>query len=172
MANSLDRLTIKGFKSIRTLNDFELQNLNIFIGANGAGKSNLLDFFRLLRSVINGNLNEYIRNSGTIHTGGNLTGSEPITNAASVDLPAEVSNLLAQVIQAGQQGLLDKLTTIDVESGLRKALALLRKPHPDHQAVLANLTTAQATITAAAQRGNEVGAVLGTLTHVIVLIRH
>ena len=66
MANSLDRLTIKGFKSIRALNDFELQNLNIFIGANGAGKSNLLDFFRLLRSVINGNLNEYIRASGGI----------------------------------------------------------------------------------------------------------
>ncbi|MEZ4868283.1 MAG: AAA family ATPase [Caldilineaceae bacterium] len=56
----------KGFKSIRTLTDFELQPLNIFIGANGAGKSNLLDFFRLLRNIVDGNLNDYIRNSGGI----------------------------------------------------------------------------------------------------------
>ena len=66
MANALDRLTIKGFKSIRALEDFELQALNIFIGANGAGKSNLLDFFRLLRNLVEGKLNEYIRNSGGI----------------------------------------------------------------------------------------------------------
>ena len=34
----LKRLTIRGFKSIRTLEDFELRNLNVLIGANGAGK--------------------------------------------------------------------------------------------------------------------------------------
>ncbi len=62
----LDKLTIKGFKSIRRLKDFELNNLNIFIGANGAGKSNLIEFFRLLRNIINGNLNEYIRAGGGI----------------------------------------------------------------------------------------------------------
>jgi predicted ATPase len=45
----LDRLTIEGFKSIRDLRDFELRPLNVLIGANGAGKSNLVEFFRLLR---------------------------------------------------------------------------------------------------------------------------
>lgn len=45
---SLDKLTINGFKSIHELKDFELKNLNVIVGANGAGKSNLLSFFRML----------------------------------------------------------------------------------------------------------------------------
>jgi len=52
MAQPLDKLTIKGFKSIRTLEDFELTNLNILIGGNGAGKSNFIDFFRMLRAMM------------------------------------------------------------------------------------------------------------------------
>ncbi len=42
MSYSLDKLTILGFKSIRELRNFELRNLNVFVGANGAGKSNLI----------------------------------------------------------------------------------------------------------------------------------
>lgn len=52
MAQALDKLTIKGFKSIRTLEDFELTNLNVLIGGNGAGKSNFIDFFRMLRAMM------------------------------------------------------------------------------------------------------------------------
>jgi len=66
MGDSLDRLTIRGFKSIRALEDFELGSLNIFIGGNGAGKSNLLEFFRLLRAVIDGKLVQYINGGGGI----------------------------------------------------------------------------------------------------------
>lgn len=66
MGSSLDKITIKGFKSIRELNDFELKNLNVLIGGNGAGKSNLIEFFRLLRSIIDGNMNDYIRTNGGI----------------------------------------------------------------------------------------------------------
>ncbi|MFC1677984.1 AAA family ATPase [Planctomycetota bacterium] len=66
MSNALDKLTIKGFKSIKSLEDFELTNLNILIGGNGAGKSNFIDFFRLLREMMDGNLNDYIRKSGGI----------------------------------------------------------------------------------------------------------
>jgi predicted ATPase len=66
MADSLDKLTIRGFKSIRELNDFELRDLNIFVGANGAGKSNLISFFRMLQSLIEGNLTDYVRDSGGI----------------------------------------------------------------------------------------------------------
>ena len=64
MKSSLDRLTIFGFKSICSLEDFELKNLNIFLGANGAGKTNLISFFRLLRSIVNGNLGDFVRESG------------------------------------------------------------------------------------------------------------
>jgi len=52
MAHALNKLTIKGFKSIRSLVDFELTNLNVLIGSNGAGKSNFIDFFRLLRAMM------------------------------------------------------------------------------------------------------------------------
>jgi AAA15 family ATPase/GTPase len=45
MSNALDRLTIRGFKSIRELEDFHFGDLNVFIGGNGAGKSNLIEFF-------------------------------------------------------------------------------------------------------------------------------
>ena len=62
--SSLDRLTIRGFKSIRSLEDFELKNLNIFLGANGAGKTTMISFFRLLRSIVNGNLGDFVRESG------------------------------------------------------------------------------------------------------------
>lgn len=64
MGTSLDKLTIQGFKSIQELKDFELTNLNVIVGANGAGKSNLISFFRMLRSLIDGNLNRYVRDSG------------------------------------------------------------------------------------------------------------
>lgn len=52
MAQSLDKITIKGFKSIRALNNFKLSNLNVLIGGNGAGKSNFIDFFRMLRAMM------------------------------------------------------------------------------------------------------------------------
>ena len=52
MADTIKKLTIEGFKSIRKLEDFELRSLNVLIGANGAGKSNFVSFFRLLREMI------------------------------------------------------------------------------------------------------------------------
>jgi predicted ATPase len=52
MPHALDNLTIKGFKSIQQVEDFELANLNILIGGNGAGKSNFIDFFRMLRAMM------------------------------------------------------------------------------------------------------------------------
>jgi predicted ATPase len=66
MGNPLDQLTIRGFKSIRELKDFELKGLNILVGANGAGKSNLISFFRMLQSLIEGTLADYVRDSGGI----------------------------------------------------------------------------------------------------------
>ena len=66
MEDPLDKLTIRGFKSIRQLEDFEFKNLNVLIGANGGGKSNLISFFRMLQAIINGNLDSYIRGSGGI----------------------------------------------------------------------------------------------------------
>jgi predicted ATPase len=52
MGETIKKLTIEGFKSIRKLEDFEPRSLNVLIGANGAGKSNFVGFFRLLRELI------------------------------------------------------------------------------------------------------------------------
>ncbi len=51
MRTPLKRITIQGFKSIRNLENFELRNLNVLIGANGAGKSNFLSLFRLMSAM-------------------------------------------------------------------------------------------------------------------------
>ena len=66
MGDPLDRLTIRGFKSIRALEDFPFRALNVCIGANGAGKSNLIECFRLLRHVVDGSYQEVIREGGGI----------------------------------------------------------------------------------------------------------
>src|SRR5438105_3251307 len=55
---TLEKLTIKNFKSIRE-QALELGRLNVFIGANGAGKSNLIEVFRFLREIVNQNLAGY-----------------------------------------------------------------------------------------------------------------
>lgn len=50
----LKNITIEGFKSIKKV-DIELKNINIVIGANGAGKSNFVRFFEFLKEKIVGN---------------------------------------------------------------------------------------------------------------------
>jgi predicted ATPase len=51
----IQKLTVKGYKSIQVLEDFELRPLNVLIGANGAGKSNFISLFRFLASVVGDN---------------------------------------------------------------------------------------------------------------------
>jgi predicted ATPase len=57
-------LTITGFKSIRELRDFELRNLNVLIGANGAGKSNFIGLFRMLAEMVEGRLQLFVQTQG------------------------------------------------------------------------------------------------------------
>ncbi|MCP5098816.1 MAG: AAA family ATPase [Chloroflexi bacterium] len=64
MSTSIHSITIEGFKSIRHLHEFKLNSLNILVGANGAGKSNFVDFFRLLREIVDGRLQFTIRQKG------------------------------------------------------------------------------------------------------------
>lgn len=66
MRDHLGAISIGGFKSIRRLDHFQPQSLNVLIGANGAGKSNFLEFFRMLRRMLTppGELQGYIREHG------------------------------------------------------------------------------------------------------------
>lgn len=57
-------LTVTGYKSIRELRDFPLTNLNVLIGANGAGKSNFISLFRLLNEMYEQQLQVFIQKQG------------------------------------------------------------------------------------------------------------
>jgi len=59
----LRRVILKGFKSVKAM-DIELHALNVLIGANGAGKSNLISFFKMLNEMMAGRLQQYIGTSG------------------------------------------------------------------------------------------------------------
>lgn len=60
---TLEKLTIKNFKSIRE-QTLALGSLNVFIGGNGSGKSNLIQVFRFLREIVNQNLALYTATKG------------------------------------------------------------------------------------------------------------
>ena len=47
----LDKLILKGYKSIKNI-ELEFNDINILIGANGAGKSNFIGFFNFMRKLI------------------------------------------------------------------------------------------------------------------------
>jgi len=68
MKKPLDRITIKGFKSIRELEDFPLTSLNVLIGANGSGKTNFISAFKLLNQIIEENLQVFISQQGGADT--------------------------------------------------------------------------------------------------------
>ncbi|HEV7487538.1 MAG TPA: AAA family ATPase [Thermoanaerobaculia bacterium] len=59
----LESLTVRNFKSIRD-QTLHLAALNIFIGGNGSGKSNLIEVFRFLREIVNQNLAGYTARKG------------------------------------------------------------------------------------------------------------
>ena len=62
--NSIDKISISGYKSIRQLENLKLQKLNVLVGANGAGKSNFISFFRMLSRLITGELGYYVAKAG------------------------------------------------------------------------------------------------------------
>lgn len=64
MEQAISRLTIKGYKSIRSLENFELRNLNILIGPNGAGKSNFVSFFCFLKAISKRSLGSFVAQHG------------------------------------------------------------------------------------------------------------
>jgi predicted ATPase len=64
----LESIMIDGYKSIKKLSSraFSLNKLNVLIGANGAGKSNFISFFKMLRALIEQNLQIYVEKEGGV----------------------------------------------------------------------------------------------------------
>jgi predicted ATPase len=64
MNNLLDKITIEGFKSIKK-QTISLKQITVIIGANGAGKSNFISFFKMLNTIMTGGLQTFIGKEGT-----------------------------------------------------------------------------------------------------------
>lgn len=59
----IDTIRIFNFKSIRDLTIY-LEPINILVGGNGVGKSNVISFFQLLHQLQNQNLRGYVAENG------------------------------------------------------------------------------------------------------------
>ena len=62
--STLDWITVKGFKSIKSIEELDLRPINVLIGSNGAGKSNFMEVFSLLNAIRLGGLRDYVMRCG------------------------------------------------------------------------------------------------------------
>ena len=85
----LKKVTIKGFRSIKEVT-LELRPLSILIGANGAGKSNLIAFFKLMNELMAERLQQYIGATGRATA--NLYFGPKVTPQLEAELKFEVDN--------------------------------------------------------------------------------
>jgi len=78
----LTRISLEGFRSIQSAK-VDLERVNVFIGANGAGKSNLIAFLQLLNFALSRSLQHYVQTRGPasalLHFGPKVT---PVLRAA------------------------------------------------------------------------------------------
>lgn len=91
----LNKVTIRGYKSIAFDNPvtLKLSDVSILLGANGAGKSNIISFFRMLGYMMSKSFGIYVEKSGTanslLHYGSKKTpvmsGTLEFTDNKSVD---------------------------------------------------------------------------------------
>lgn len=59
----LSHIKLSGYKSIKEL-DLDMRPINVLIGANGAGKSNFISIFSLLRALSQGRFKNYVKENG------------------------------------------------------------------------------------------------------------
>jgi predicted ATPase len=74
----IDSITIKGFKSIASIENLKLRPINVLIGANGSGKSNFLSVFSFLRVIREGWQRDFVAEAG---------GADRILHFGSVETP-------------------------------------------------------------------------------------
>src|SRR4051812_25647872 len=60
---TLENLRLSGWKSIKEA-EIDFRRLNVLVGANGAGKSNLVSFFRLLGEMMVSRLQKAVLDAG------------------------------------------------------------------------------------------------------------
>ncbi len=62
--SAIKSISISGFKSIREIVGLELSDLNVIVGANGAGKSNFIQIFRMVNAMSRKDFQHFVVNAG------------------------------------------------------------------------------------------------------------
>jgi predicted ATPase len=62
--HTLEKLSLSGYRSIKVLPELTLGPITVLVGANGAGKSNLIGFFRMLNAMMQGGLQKFLQIGG------------------------------------------------------------------------------------------------------------
>lgn len=92
--SALKHIRLEGFRSIKNM-ALELRPLNILIGANGAGKSNFIAFFKLVNELMGGRLQQHIgatgRASANLHFGPRVTPQVESEMAFEIENEREVT---------------------------------------------------------------------------------
>ena len=123
---TLEKLIIQNFKSIRD-QTLALGRLNVFIGGNGAGKSNLIEVFKFLRELMSERLGEYTAKKG---------GADALLHFGRKKSPAMFLKLLfgegdnAHSYELGLMGTLDDTLMISHEQAYDHGRDKFDQPHP------------------------------------------
>lgn len=107
---ALDWISIKGFKSLQSIEKLHLGDINVIIGANGSGKSNFISAFSFLHAIRAGLLAETVKRAGgaddLVFYGRKETGSvsfqisfEDETNQYKIELLADDRNRLVPLLE-------------------------------------------------------------------------
>lgn len=74
---ALNTISVKGFKSIASIEKLKLGAINVVIGPNGSGKSNFIGVFSFLHAIREGRLQDYVIKAGgadkVLHFGAKVT---------------------------------------------------------------------------------------------------
>jgi predicted ATPase len=117
----LKQIDISGYKSIESMaKPLELGHLNVLIGANGSGKSNLLSFFQLIREMQYQRLQKYVLSWGA---------NALLFYGAKVTQKLEANLLLQDDDSADYYGYYIKLTATQQDSLLPREKISFKTSH-------------------------------------------
>ena len=122
----LDWLKVSGFKSLQSVPKLEMRRINVVIGANGSGKSNLIKVFSFLEALRAGRLEEYVARAGggdrILHFGAKTTGELTIevsfgneVNRYEITL---VPNELDGLVPSNEKANEESLSSVGAEAGI------------------------------------------------------
>lgn len=99
----LAEISVHGYKSIRALEALRLDDMNILIGANGAGKSNFISIFELLGNIAVEKLQDFVTSHGTaarlLHFG------PKVTKEFRINLRTDANTYAATLVPTAEGGL-------------------------------------------------------------------